>query len=218
MRAVAPALCLAILGVLATYVAVKGLPPTTTSRPQALGQRLSLLNIHKRGNNTARTVLVVFSDFECPYCGEFARDRLPTVIRQFVDAGTLLVGFQHLPLVTLHPLALEVATFAECASQQIDFWDVHDRLFSNQTQLDATRRGRLFRNSPLNVSKMSDCMAGPTPSVVAGGTEIARRLGLTSTPALVLGRNLGAELEVTEVLEGVPTVEQLAAALNRQRR
>src|SRR5262245_41895989 len=40
-----------------------------------------------KGSQRAAVVLLEFSDFECPYCGQFARTSLPTIIKEYVDTG-----------------------------------------------------------------------------------------------------------------------------------
>jgi protein-disulfide isomerase len=91
----------------------------------------SLDNAHQMGSKTAPAGLIIYSDFECQYCASFAKGTLPRLIRDYVDSGRLLIAFKHFPLETLHPRAFEVAEFVECSSQQLEFWQIHDRLFAN---------------------------------------------------------------------------------------
>ena len=93
----------------------------------------SLVDLHVSGSPQARVGLIVFSDFQCPVCGTFARDVLPVVIEKYVATGKVLLAFSDLPLEAIHPAALKRARIAECAGQQGHFWDTHDRLFANQT-------------------------------------------------------------------------------------
>jgi protein-disulfide isomerase len=47
----------------------------------------------------------VFSDFECPYCGRFAREVLPIIEKEYVNPGRVELAFNHVPLA-IHPNAI----------------------------------------------------------------------------------------------------------------
>src|SRR3989339_930155 len=55
-----------------------------------------------RGSADARMALIVYSDFECPYCRRFARETLPLLQERYVKGGDLLIAFRHLPLERIH--------------------------------------------------------------------------------------------------------------------
>lgn len=76
-----------------------------------------------RGPADAPVTVVVWADFQCPYCRKIrpALDRL-------LERGDVNVAFQHLPL-NFHPAALPAAYAAEAAGRQGRFWDMHDALF-----------------------------------------------------------------------------------------
>ncbi len=87
-----------------------------------------------RGVQTAQIAVVVYSDFQCPFCGVVARDTLPALVRDDVDTGNVRLAFKHLPLA-IHPLASAAAAATECAAQQGRFWQMHDRLFKEPVRL-----------------------------------------------------------------------------------
>lgn len=70
------------------------------------------------GASTSQAVLVIYSDFQCPYCRRFALETLPQIRATYVATGALQVAFRHLPLERLHPHAMRAAQTAECAKQQ----------------------------------------------------------------------------------------------------
>ena len=71
--------------------------------------------------------LVMFGDFECPYC----RDALPSLARVRARLeGRVRLVFRHFPIAAKHPHAEVAALAAEAAALQGRFWKMHDRLFA----------------------------------------------------------------------------------------
>lgn len=96
---------------------------------------LSLDNLPMLGSPEASVVMLIFSDFECPYCGTFAADTMPTLKHDYVDTGKVRVAFRHLPL-PIHSRAQRAAESAECAQRQGRFWAMHDLQFQVPMRLD----------------------------------------------------------------------------------
>jgi protein-disulfide isomerase len=81
-----------------------------------------------KGNPEASVVVIEFSDFQCPACGQHSLQVQPAVDEALVDSGEILWVFKHLPL-QIHPQALVAAAASECAADQGMFWEMHDLLF-----------------------------------------------------------------------------------------
>lgn len=71
--------------------------------------------------------IIVYSDFECPYCAQF-EDTLRQVRSEFNDR--VVITFRHYPLF-IHPQAMLAAIASECAGEQGKFWEMHDSLFAD---------------------------------------------------------------------------------------
>lgn len=91
-------------------------------------QHIDVTGAPVRGKADAPVTLVVFSDFECPWCGN-----LEPVLAQLLaaNADTVRVVFKHLPL-PMHPQAEPAALAAIAAQQHGKFWEMHDALFAVQ--------------------------------------------------------------------------------------
>ncbi len=86
---------------------------------------------HIRGPADAPVTVVEYGDFECPYCGQ-----AEAVMRDLLaDHGDVRYVWRHLPLNDVHPNAQLAAEAAEAAAEQGSFWDMHDLLLSNQSDL-----------------------------------------------------------------------------------
>jgi protein-disulfide isomerase len=86
---------------------------------------------HVRGNPNAPVTLEEFGDFQCPSCGSYYPE-LKKIESEFGD--NLKVIFRELPLLPMHEHALLAAQAAEAAGLQGKFWEMHDKLYENQTK------------------------------------------------------------------------------------
>jgi len=97
--------------------------------------RTSLPRATTKGNAGAKVVVIEFSDFQCPFCGSYARDLFPEVEKEYIATGRVRYGYRHFPLDAIHPLAGNGAKAAQCAAEQGKFWLMHDVLFRHQNAL-----------------------------------------------------------------------------------
>jgi protein-disulfide isomerase len=89
-----------------------------------------------KGPANAKVQIIEFSDFECPYCARFVTQTMPQILSTYGDK--VLFAFRNYPLpASMHPYAGKAAEAGECANDQGAFWQYHDLLFQNQTQLAA---------------------------------------------------------------------------------
>jgi Na+/H+ antiporter NhaA len=89
---------------------------------------------HVRGPVDAPLTLVEYGDMECPFCGR-ATGVVSELRNRFGDE--LRYVFRHLPLVEVHPHAQLAAEAVEAAGAQGRFWEMHDKLFAHQDDLEA---------------------------------------------------------------------------------
>ena len=82
----------------------------------------------KGSNRDAKTVLIEYSDFQCPACAFYA-PLLKKLSEEFGDK--IVIAYRHFPLPQ-HQNAKSAAYAAEAAGRQGKFWDMHDLIFSNQ--------------------------------------------------------------------------------------
>lgn len=187
---------------------------TPNSRIEVPSAPLLLQDGLVRGANTAKAVLVGYSDFQCPYCARFAREILPEIERKYVDTGRVAFVFRHLPL-PIHGQAVEAAVIAECAARQGRFWETHDQLFAQQT-LTGEVLDAIPDLASLDRDRLDSCMRNPAigPVIQDSVTE-AHDLGIRSTPAFLIGTRLpDGRVKVAQTLSGVRPIEDFIRALD----
>ncbi|BBD59572.1 DSBA oxidoreductase [Nostoc sp. HK-01] len=134
------------------------------------------------GAAKSKTVLVEFSDFQCPYCAEVHKT-LKSVVDKHKDNLTLV--YKNFPLTGVHAEALPAAQAAWAAKQQGKFWEYHDALFENQKQLGETLYVDIAKKLNLNLAKFeSDRKLAKT--AVEKDLQLANDLGISGTPFLVI--------------------------------
>lgn len=102
----------------ANGAALTALARRTPNDPMALGKA------------DAPVVLINYSEFQCPFCGKFARDTEPALIRTYVDTGVLRIEWRDFPY--LGQESLTAATAGRAAADQGKFWAFHRALFADQ--------------------------------------------------------------------------------------
>ena len=88
---------------------------------------------HVAGDANAPVTLVEYGDYECPHCGH-AYPIVKSIQHRL--GKKLRFVFRNFPLAESHPHARHAAEAAEAAAAQGKFWEMHDAIYENQTQLE----------------------------------------------------------------------------------
>lgn len=135
---------------------------------------------HVRGERGAPLQLVMFGDFQCPYCLG-AQSILRRVRERLGDR--LVFGFRHLPIPERHPLAPLAAEASEAAAAQGRFWEFHDALYANQPRLSRETILELAGEHGLNAGRMeAEIDSGAHRDRIARDVASAEASGATGTP------------------------------------
>lgn len=87
------------------------------------------------GNPDAPMTIIQYADFQCPACGQFARNAEPQLIEDFIRGGEVKMVFHDFPFLDNRSDGSEsdhASEAAFCAQDQGQFWAYHDMLFNNQ--------------------------------------------------------------------------------------
>jgi protein-disulfide isomerase len=170
---------------------------------------VSLDGAQLRGSQDSPAVMIVYSDFECPFCTRFAREVLPLIEDQYVAVGKVAVAFRHLPL-RIHAQARRAAAVAECAGRQGRFWEMHDRLFAETLTEESLRD--IPKSMTLDHDAFGQCLKDENVArKVDESVTAANALGITGTPTFLMGRREDdGQVKVLSTLSGVKTITQFA--------
>ncbi len=165
------------------------------------------------GPANAPVSLVVFGDFECPYCKEEAttlRHNLPTMFPDKVR-----VYFMDFPLDSIHPWAHAAAIAGRCALKQSadNFWKYHDWIYANQESVTPENfNAKLMEwagTSGVDSVQLGRCVdTKATEPEVARTQAMGHTLGVDGTPTLYLnGRKLMDQMAQWPTLQQLITME-----------
>ncbi len=127
-----PLLLVTILGTLALVIGVAVVFSRNTQQVTSIdrGQIENGARLVK-GPDTAKVVIVEFSDFQCPACRAI-EPLVKQVATQYPNDVKII--YRHFPLTQIHPYAQIAAQASEVAADQGKFWEMHDILFDRQDQ------------------------------------------------------------------------------------
>jgi cyclophilin family peptidyl-prolyl cis-trans isomerase/predicted DsbA family dithiol-disulfide isomerase len=86
---------------------------------------------HSYGDPNAPVTLVVYGDFQCPYCANFYHAWKQI---QPLHPRDLRLIFRHFPLIPIHDKADLAGSAAEIAGRENRFWEMHDALFERRDE------------------------------------------------------------------------------------
>ncbi|NER52981.1 MAG: thioredoxin domain-containing protein [Symploca sp. SIO1A3] len=136
------------------------------------------------GATELKTILVEFSDFQCPFCGK-AQETLKPLIAKYQDEVTLV--YKHFPLVSIHPQAMPAAKAAWAADQQGKFWEYHDALFSQQDKLGEEFYLDLAQTLNLDLELFNrDRNSNAADAAIQQDLQLAAKLELSGTPSFLI--------------------------------
>jgi protein-disulfide isomerase len=140
-----------------------------------------------KGPKNAPVTILEFSDFQCPFCSRV----LPTIKQLESDyAGKLRIAFKMSPL-PFHAKAPLAAEAALAANEQGKFWEMHDKLFANQANLERTDLERYAQELGLDMGKFKSALdSGKFKAHVEKDKAEAAKAGATGTPTFAINGTL----------------------------
>jgi protein-disulfide isomerase len=129
------------------------MPPSEQPSAQEKAYEIPLEDSQVLGKKDARVSVVVFSNFECPYCA-----RADKSLRELVNSpelkDTVNVVFKHFPFER-HQEARPAAKAAMAAAEQGKFWEMTDKIFVNQKELSQANYNKWAKEIGLDMAKFA---------------------------------------------------------------
>ncbi len=172
-----------------------------------------------RGNKDAKVTVVVYDDFQCPYCSRM-HQTLNDVLKSYGDR--IKVVYKDYPLIEIHPYAERAAIDSDClAKQSADgYWDFADYVHANGRQIQGNKRPvdeqlaeidqitmDAGKRHSVNSAALESCVKAQSKTDLKASLSEAATLGVEATPAIFIN---GMKLE------GAVPEDELKAALDKE--
>ncbi len=147
-------------------------------------------NGHTMGVPTAPVKVVEWADYQCPFCGAFARTVQPELVKAYVATGKIC--FEYQDFAFLGPESVLAAEAADCAMDQGNFWQYHDSLFANQGAENSgafspERLDEIAAEMGLDTSRFDQCLtSGSHRDEVLALRQDGIEHGIHGTPSLIV--------------------------------
>jgi NhaA family Na+:H+ antiporter len=156
------------------------------STPQRVENWEPLVREHNAtlGRQDAAVVVVEYSDFQCPFCRQFAHETRREIAAKYGDQIRMV--FKHYPLQQIHPQAMTAAIAAQCARREGKFWEVHERFFSHPDALDIASVIAVGESLELSDSYVECVINEKTRGEVEQDIQDASEVGVRGTPTFMV--------------------------------
>lgn len=189
----------AAVGVAAIGYAVRGKGGGAATEPIDLkgvdnpSQLVAMAEGVSVGKEDAPVTLIIFSDYQCPGCAQFAARIKPVLEENEVKAGKARIVYYDLPLTSIHPHAFLAARAARCAGDQGKYWELHEEIFHHQSKWSSKRSAPIdeFKEYAAKVgvdqAAFASCLESDRyAETVTANAMLARQLGVNSTPTVII--------------------------------
>ena len=178
------------------------------ARAQGTPQTLAM-EARTKGSLTAPVTVYEMADFQCSFCGKFARETFGTIESEYITTGKVRWIFINLPIPSIHANAQAAAEFGACAALQGKFWQAHDMLYATQDQWEQLRNPAPFFQSKLaslslKSAELNRCVqSGRGSAIVKDDVAGAQRSGAQSTPSFYIEGGMMAGAQPIQVFRYV---------------
>ena len=154
------------------------------------------------GPTDAPVTLVVFSDYQCPFCAAWSQDTLPKML-DYVDDGDLRIEWREVNV--FGSASVQAAKAAYAAALQDKHWEFHAELFKDGEprspgELTPEALTEVADQVGLDVDRFTkDMNAKSTAEAVAENAAMGTDLGAFSTPTFLLNGHPYVGAQPTDV-------------------
>jgi protein-disulfide isomerase len=185
--------------------------------PAAGTQPLKIAGRPSKGSPRARLTMVEYSDYECPYCGQYATQVYPQIDSEYIKTNKVQYVFKNLPIEQLHRQTFKAHVAAACAGDQGRFWEMHDWLFRDQRNLTLDRFVELASMLKLDPVAFRACVESTKhEALIREDIAEAQSGGVRGTPVFVLAYTdpKGQAITPARVIVGAQPFEAFKEAID----
>ena len=180
-----------------TLISIKKMDLTRDPQAETMAM-IDLQGRPVRGNKDAKVTVVVYDDFQCPYCSRM-HQTLNDVMKTYGDR--IKVVYKDFPLTEIHPWAERAAIDSECLAKTDGsaYWDFADYVHANGREIQgdhspASAQQAAVDRITLEVGKrhsmdaaaLESCVKAQSKTDLEASEKEADALGVESTPEVIV--------------------------------
>lgn len=165
--------------------------------------------------DTAKVAIVMYSDYQCPYCQTFEEETLAEIRTNYVDSGDVIFVFRNFPLDFHGDITYQSAYAGECVYDQLGaekLAEFHSQAYLAES-MDAVNA--IAKSLGVNESEYNTCLSTQEfKSRVDADFAAGQDAGVSGTPGFVVG-TLDADGNVTgKLIEGAYPYDSFKAVID----
>ncbi len=160
--------------------------PAPEPAPKLTVDDIDLEGVPFIGDEDAEITMVIYDDFECPFCVRFEQQAWPKIKENYIDTGKAKFYYKHFPL-GFHQHAQLAAEASECAYDQDKFWEMHDKIFENQKDMSEENFKAWAEEMDLNMDDFNSCLdSHKYAEKVKLSMAEGQKVGVQGTPSVLI--------------------------------
>lgn len=197
-----------LLGIIGVVVAgligvfmVFNKPGTTASVDSA-----ALVRSDSQKTGSGSVTMVEFGDYQCPACGA-AHPNVKKIMTEYT--GKVQLVFRNYPLDTIHKNAMIAAKYAEASAKQGKFWQMHDKLYENQSEWvdladPTTKFAEYAKGFSMDVNQLkADATSAQIASLITRDKADGDTVGVQGTPTFFVNSKMVASYDYASLKAAV---------------
>jgi protein-disulfide isomerase len=180
-----------------TLISIKKMDLTRDPQAEFMA-KIDLQGRPVRGNKDAKVTVVVYDDFQCPYCSRM-HQTLNDVLKSYGDR--IKVVYKDFPLKEIHPWAERAAIDSECLAK-VDgsaYWDFADYVHANGREIQGEHSPvsaqqaavdrialEVGKRHSANAAALESCVKTQSRTDLDASVKEAEGLGVESTPEVIV--------------------------------
>ncbi|KKR10404.1 MAG: DSBA oxidoreductase [Parcubacteria group bacterium GW2011_GWA2_39_18] len=187
-------LAIVAAGLLIAGAVIYGNKNSSNEGPAASDNPLKRISV--LGDEKASVSLIVYSDFQCPFCKKWHDETAQQIIDEYVKIGKVKIEYKDFAFLGQESIKAAMAT--KCAKEQglENYLNYHDYLFDNQKgenqgQFSVNNLKRFAKNLELDADKFNSCLdSNKYKDEVQKETNEGKAAGVTGTPSSLINGEL----------------------------
>lgn len=143
---------------------------------------------------------------------------MPQIEKNYIKTGKVKYVVRDFPIESIHPQAFKAHEAANCADEQGKYWEMHDRLYTNQRTLGLKALSGHAEAIGLDLPIFEKCLSsGKQEAEIREDMAEGVKAGVRGTPSFLLGLTgpNASKVKATQIIRGAQPYSRFKQAIER---